>query len=56
MPNAKSANLYRGGEFIRAASGGTKDLMTVLLEPDRLYTEAEVAGILEAHLRKEVGK
>lgn len=56
MPNSESAARYKGGEFIRASSGGTKDVLTVLLDKDKMYTEAEVSALVEGYLKKEVKK
>lgn len=56
MPNTDSAARYKGGEFIRIASGGTRDVLTVLLEKEKMYTEAEVSAMVEKYLAKEVKK
>jgi hypothetical protein len=54
MENTAEAARYKGGEFIRISSGSTRDILTVLLESERMYTEAEVAALVEEYLNKEV--
>jgi len=56
MPTENTAVSYKGSEFIRAASGTTKDIFTVLLEPDKMYTEPEVSSMLDKYLKKKVEK
>ena len=50
------AATYKGSEFIRLAAGGSKDILAVLLEPDKPYNEAQVERLVNNYLRKEVKK
>lgn len=54
MKNENSSPTYKGGEFIRAAAGGSRDILTVLLEPDTPYTEEQVGSLVDNYLKKEV--
>lgn len=54
MGTKSSAPSYKGGEFIRVATGGTRDILTVLLVPDKLYTEDAISKMVSEYLAKEV--
>lgn len=49
-----AAPQYPGRELIRAAKGVNRDLLSTLLEPEKLYTEAQVNALIEQALNKEV--
>ncbi len=51
-----STPTYKGSEFIRLAVGSSKDILTVVLEPDVLYTEEHVTTKVNEYLTKEVKK
>lgn len=54
MEKENSTPTYKGSEFIRAAAGSSKDILAVLLEPDKPYTEANVSAKVDVYLKKEV--
>lgn len=56
MDKNNRAPIFKGSEFIRLASSGSKDILTVLLEPNKTYTEDEVKKLVDNYLNKEVGK
>lgn len=45
---------FKGKELIRSSSGTDKDILTVLLEPDKLYTEKEIQKLVKDFTKKEV--
>ncbi|EYE88269.1 hypothetical protein Q428_08700 [Fervidicella metallireducens AeB] len=45
---------FKGKELIRASKGTDKDILTVLLEPDKLYTEKEVQKLVKDFTKMEV--
>ncbi len=49
-----AAPQYPGRELIRAAKGVNRDLLAVLLEPEKLYTEAQANALIEQALNREV--
>lgn len=50
----KTAQRFPGSAFIGNAVGSSKDILTVVLDPQQLYTEAEVTELVEKLLQKEV--
>lgn len=56
MATTDSAPTYKGSEFIRLATGSSRDILIVLLEPDKPYTEAQVEQLVSDYLEKEVRK
>ena len=45
---------FKGRELARAAKGVNRDLLSVLLEPEGMYTQKEAEKILEKALSKGV--
>lgn len=45
---------YKGRELIRSADGSTKDILTVILSPDRGYSAEEAKKLADRFLQKEV--
>lgn len=45
---------YKGRELIRSADGSAKDILTVVLSPDREYSAEEAKRLADQFLKKEV--
>lgn len=43
---------FKGSELIRAASGVTRDILSIVLTPEERYTESDANKKLEAYLQK----
>ena len=54
MSKTSNTPAYKGSEFIRIAAGSAKDILTILLEPDEMYTEDQVDQMADDYLKKEV--
>jgi hypothetical protein len=54
LEKAKSPPAFKGSEFIRLAAGESHDILSVVLEPDGLYTEAQVEQRIEKFVGKKV--
>lgn len=53
-PQAAGDPRFKGRELVRAAKGVNRDLLSVLLEPEGMYTQKEAEKILEKALSKGV--
>lgn len=53
MTKAKTSPTFRGSELMKAASGTARDVLTVVLKPDRLYTGEETEQLTNKFLNKE---
>ncbi len=54
MSKAKEAPAFAGRELIRTSRGLQRDVLTVVLQPDIEYTEAQAAALVKKYLSKEV--
>ena len=54
MLETKNKRTFKGSEFIRAAKGSEQDVLTAILEKDKLYTEKDVNRLVELFNKKEV--
>ncbi|MFV0497489.1 MAG: hypothetical protein ACK5L0_04850 [Candidatus Fimivivens sp.] len=54
MSKNKDAPTFSGRELIRVARGLQRDILTVVLQPDTEYTEAQASTLATQYLSKEV--
>lgn len=54
MASKETATKYRGSELMKAASGVQRDVLNVVLSPDRLYSADEATALSNQFLNKEV--
>lgn len=56
IPDNKGVKLpaFRGSEIIRVASGIDKDVLSIILKPDEMYTKEEYTKLLEAFMKREI--
>ena len=45
---------FRGSEFIRMATGSSRDILMALLSPEVFYTESEVDKLIHDFLKRKV--
>ncbi|MEA4827065.1 MAG: hypothetical protein VB130_10585 [Clostridium sp.] len=45
---------FKGKELIRSSKGIDKDVLSVVLKPDELYTEKEASKLIKDFMKKEV--
>lgn len=48
-----SSEKYSGSQWIETAKGIRRDILTVILQPDKLYTDKEVAVLIKKFETKE---
>lgn len=54
MEKEKTPPAFKGSEFIRLAAGKSHDILAVVLEPEVLYTEAQVEQKVKKFIEKKV--
>lgn len=54
MLETQNKQTFKGSEFIRAAKGSEQDVLTAILEKDKLYTEENVKKLVKIFNNKEV--
>lgn len=45
---------FKGSELIRSSKGIDKDVLSVVINPEELYTEKEVEKLIKDFMKKEV--
>ena len=52
--SAEPEKKYRGKELLRSASGIERDILSIILKPQKLYTPSEAEKLKQKYLNKEV--
>lgn len=50
----KQPPLFKGRELVLAARGVQRDLLSTLLDPEKLYTKEQVSALVDTHKKREV--